>query len=370
MKKPFIIALLCFLSVNIVNWYDCWLNAEMDINWSCKCIEWYTYKNSMCVKKQNNVYFHLETNFDPSWINWTNIEEMRSSMNIIRDQYWNRYRTKIDPISCNFKKLNNYEWWLIVVNLWYDFTLDVWDRIIMQDDDDACDITSVEEMKNDEPSITCRMMRASLVLWNDWLECSCENSYSSEVPYCINLEKSSTQNDKKLVSKTNQSEIDKAIEWMYFNDLTMFKDRDNFNIDWELTREQASKFFVVFNNSILGKEYDMSKQFVFDDLFSADSTLQPYITLSTTLWLFKWTNGQFLPNEKLTQAQAIAVLIRSKDWFLNETSDLWYASYYLKASEYWLIDGLWFDVFNADSEYITRGQIAIMLYRLSIFLIN
>ena len=160
-------------------------------------------------------------------------------------------------------------------------------------------------------------------------------------------------------------ELQEAVSWMYWKDLTSFGNVNDFNWEWELTREQASKFFVQFTKQILGKKADETKKVELKDLTKADKTLQPYIKRSNQLWLFKWSDGNFYPFNRLTRAQALAVLIRAKNWLQDEWNSKRYSKYYDIASEYGIISSLWFNFDTLDSLNIKRKEIAIMLFRLS-----
>jgi hypothetical protein len=44
-----------------------------------------------------------------------------------------------------------------------------------------------------------------------------------------------------------------------------------------------------------------------------------------------------MPNSSLTEAQALAIVIRSLDGFLDETVTPWYKNYFTKAQSYGMI---------------------------------
>lgn len=155
---------------------------------------------------------------------------------------------------------------------------------------------------------------------------------------------------------------------MYTNGLTRFKTAYDFMWEEYLTREQASKFFVQFGKKILGKVVDSKKVVKLNDLKKADNTLQFYIKEANQLWLFKWVQGNFLPFNKLTKAQAIAVIIRANNWLQDETQNQWYKKYYDIVNNYWMLEGLWFDINTLDSSNSKRKDIAVLLYRLNSYI--
>lgn len=104
-----------------------------DLSNSCKCDDGYTFDDSnQCVKKQNNVYFTLEE---------LDTDERRA---IIRSDYDYRYHLISYNSGCYSSSFRRYLNNRIVVNLGIDFDLDTWDRIVLPDDNEVCDITRVE----------------------------------------------------------------------------------------------------------------------------------------------------------------------------------------------------------------------------------
>ena len=152
---------------------------------------------------------------------------------------------------------------------------------------------------------------------------------------------------------------------MYSNWLTSFNTENDFNGEGELTREQAAKFFVQFSKNILSKQTDTSISVKLGDLNKADKNLQPYIVQSNQMWLFKGVDWQFYPFNKLTIAQALAVLIRAKNGYHDESGDLRYSWYYWIAYQLWILKGLGFDRYTAGNLNIKRKEIALMMYRMA-----
>lgn len=99
----------------------------------CECDSGYTFDDSyQCVEKQNNVYFTLLD------------IETDENLAIIRSDYDStKYLIKYG-YGCYDFSFRRYLRDQIVVNLGTDFYLDTWDKIVLQDDDEVCDITSEE----------------------------------------------------------------------------------------------------------------------------------------------------------------------------------------------------------------------------------
>ncbi len=104
-----------------------------DLDNSCECDSGYTLDaSSQCIKKQNNAYFTLK--------------ELDADIKkaIIKSDYDYRYYLISYNTGCYSSSFNRYLNDQIVVNLGTDFDLDTWDKIVLQDDNETCDITRVE----------------------------------------------------------------------------------------------------------------------------------------------------------------------------------------------------------------------------------
>ncbi len=117
----------CFSKYGIHSSYD-YLGKQ------CGCDDGYTLKNGTCVEKQNNVYFTLKE------LDTDNKEA------IIRSDYDLRYYFIKYNSGCYASSFRRYLNDKIVVNLGTDFDLDRWDKIVLQDDNETCDITYREKV--------------------------------------------------------------------------------------------------------------------------------------------------------------------------------------------------------------------------------
>lgn len=162
------------------------------------------------------------------------------------------------------------------------------------------------------------------------------------------------------------SDLDQAVSWMNSNWLTKFTNTQDFMATNNLRRDEASKFFVQYAVNILS--ITTSKSDVncigFLDLYKARPDLTEMIRESCNLWMFKWYDLKFMPTDKLTNWQAITVLIRLIDWPKDETQWHFAQKYYEKASELGILDGLNISN-NTFDKLITRGTIAKLLYKAS-----
>ena len=112
------------------------INAEYDyISKECECKNGYTPDDDdQCVKKQNNVYFTLHE-----------LDE-ENNRAIIESDYNGRYYVVEYGYGCYDHSFRRYLNDRIVVNLGTDFDLDTYDRIVLYDDDEVCDIRDIDRV--------------------------------------------------------------------------------------------------------------------------------------------------------------------------------------------------------------------------------
>lgn len=155
----------------------------------------------------------------------------------------------------------------------------------------------------------------------------------------------------------NTEELQTAVAWMYSKGLTSKSTVADYLPSNTMTREEASKFFSVFAKTIYDKSENSTTACNFYDIKRADPTLTSSITSACKLGIFKWYKGNFTPLDKLTNAQAITVLMRIMVGTLPEPTTAFYTNYLLKAKEFSLIENV-----NVSSN-ITRWEAAILLYK-------
>ena len=203
-----------------------------------------------------------------------------------------------------------------------------------------------------------------------WNNCSCKEGYiwNNDWTSCIlwtNINTGTTEDINTGSNVISGSELSDAILWMYNNWLTNYSSVTDFMWNSYLTREQATKFFVKFDNRLWNNDTaNIKNRFV--DIKNATPDLIPYISNAYSMGIMNWKNNRFMPFDNLTQAQAIAVIVRMINWQENENGPLWYNEYYNIVSNTWkILDGLWFDYSTLDSTNILRSDMALLLYRAS-----
>lgn len=203
----------CFSKYGIHSSYD-YLSKQ------CGCDDGYTLKNGTCVEKQNNVYFTLKE------LDTDNKEA------IVRSDYDLRYYFIKYNSGCYSSSFRRYLNDKIVVNLGTDFDLDRWDKIVLQDDNETCDITYREKVdsiftlqKEEEtsyvpiyiptfsptPQTTPTVRKAATP--TPFLEAKCDVGYSSSIDKkrCIKIPNNAhVANDGKNIWLCNDGYLEKG----------------------------------------------------------------------------------------------------------------------------------------------------------------
>jgi len=219
--------------------------------------------------------------------------------------------------------------------------------------------------------------------WGDYINMLLD--FEWEIEEKAKAENSTTTSFEKTY-KSKSDELKDAIQWMYDNWLTMWNTLPEFLPYDNITREQASKFFVEFAAKVLWKDRWVVYNYdIFSDIKNANPTLKDHIIYANNMWLFKGNNWKFMPFNNLTKAQAIAVLIRLVDWMLDESWTIpyydvnwdfsehyWWYTQYLWHATYYKIDKRWItsNIDKLDSDNIIRWDLAILLYEMAMYLSN
>lgn len=162
-----------------------------------------------------------------------------------------------------------------------------------------------------------------------------------------------------------QSELEKAVDWMYENGLTRYNTISEFMPNDPMNREQAAKFFAVLATQVYSKSFTWSQSCSFLDITKADTTLRESIISACNLWIFKWYKKSFDPKRQLSNAESLAVLTRLIDYTPNENMTPRYTNYYTQLSIRWVIDANSLNIksISLASNKVTRGEVALMIYK-------
>jgi hypothetical protein len=118
-----------------------------------------------------------------------------------------------------------------------------------------------------------------------------------------------------LIAYSNAASVNEAVTRAYNQGLTQYTNVTSFQQYNALRRDEAAKFYVQFAQSVGKMDYVVPATSCnhFTDLNKAAADLRPYIIQACRMGIFKGGNGRFYPSDKLTNEQAIAVLMRIID---------------------------------------------------------
>ena len=146
--------------------------------------------------------------------------------------------------------------------------------------------------------------------------------------------------------------------WLNTNGLTKFSTTVEFRGQDQITRGEAGKFVASFwVQQNLTVTYSVCD---FTDLQGYDTTLLPHIKQACMFGLLKWSNGKYMPNSNLTQAEALAIVIRALEGFKDETTSPWYKAYYTRAQALWMISTE--SMSSVNNTNITREKLGTWFY--------
>ena len=162
---------------------------------------------------------------------------------------------------------------------------------------------------------------------------------------------------------TDSPEFMEAINWMYDMWMTSYNTTESFMPYNTITRAQVAKMLDKFAIATNMTEIRNFWNCEFSDV-SADSEFKDAITRVCQYWIMAWSNDKFSPDQTVTKAEFVAMLIRLFDGkTLDETLNPRWTAYYKRAIEIGLISAQ--DTVTFTSE-IARYDVATYLYRLKV----
>lgn len=156
-------------------------------------------------------------------------------------------------------------------------------------------------------------------------------------------------------------EFKNAVTWMYTNWLTQYSTPAGYEPYTKLTRQQAAKFFVVMQETILGKkDVTVNTNCTFTDT-GFDNTLRPFVDKACKYGILMGSSWTFRPNAKISKPEFVTALIRMIEGAKrDESGNPWWNQYYQQAKTRWLTKELNANAFDTDT---TRYEAALFLYR-------
>jgi len=162
---------------------------------------------------------------------------------------------------------------------------------------------------------------------------------------------------------TDSPEFMEAINWMYDMWMTSYNTTESFMPYQTITRAQVAKMLDKFATATNMTEVRNFWTCEFSDV-AVDSEFKDAITRVCQYWIMAWAWDKFSPNQVVTKAEFVSMLIRLFDGkTLEENTNPRWLPYYKRAIEIWLISAQ--DTVTFTSE-IARYEVATYLYRLKV----
>lgn len=149
------------------------------------------------------------------------------------------------------------------------------------------------------------------------------------------------------------------LDRMHTKWFTRYSSLNDFRPNDYITRWEASKFILAFSE-LWYKYKTRRSDCSFNDIEFYDDTLVPSIIESCELWFFNWSKGNFMPNNNLSKAEAITILLRPVR-NLSENFDPWRFNAFNIWNANWIID-------ETDLQWmtqpITRWELWLWVHRM------
>ena len=164
------------------------------------------------------------------------------------------------------------------------------------------------------------------------------------------------------------SEFQQALSRMFANGLTRYSDETEYRPDDFLTREEATKIIGQAYTVLGYAQTEKNQSCTFADSTTFEQTLSGFILDTCKRWLFKGSNGKFMPKNSITRPEIMAVLIRMFEGKTSpESQNPRWGDYYLKARALGLTTVNNQTLFD---KQISRREVAIYIYRLKNIVTN
>ena len=165
-------------------------------------------------------------------------------------------------------------------------------------------------------------------------------------------------------------EFDKALYWMYMNWLTKYNNTEEFRPYDKLTREESAKMIGQLYSVLWFPKEDKGFNCNFVDTNMFDPTLSEHIYNVCRRWIFRWNDKtqQYMPHDKLTKGQLLAVLLRIFEWKMsNESAQPRWIEYYVKALTLSLTNEKNLSKFD---QPVSRREASLLIFRFKDMIID
>lgn len=321
---------------------------------TCGCESGYTFdENNQCVKKQNNVYFLLKE------------LDVSNKKAIITSNYDYQNYLIGYGFGCYNSYLSRYLGKLIVVNLGTDFDLDNYDKIVLQDDDETCNILSREKVDSGYSMITLEESDSNEYSGFSQMACPVNSTLSTDSKcYCNNnmvwdelsLSCKEVIVNKSTLSTTNLLDFSDVYNSNYKDAISYVKAQNIVNGYADGTYKPGNlinraEFTKIVMNAL---SFVSTGENCFIDV--QNQWFAPYVcTAKEKGILGGYPDGTFKPESNINQAEALKILINAFSITpSNDKGSNWYDVYTNAAKE----NGLFFKLTQDVNKLVSRGEMA------------
>lgn len=190
---------------------------------------------------------------------------------------------------------------------------------------------------------------------------------TTDVTLTTDIDEPDTNPINQLPELERDAEFLMSLRWLYDNGLTKFQDPEQYMPENYLSRVDAAKMLSVLSRKVFGNNVLNKESCAYTDIASYDDITKWQVKDACQLGIFK-SASLFNPNQGITKAQVIVVLIRMFDRKMyDETVSPRHKNYTQRAYEVWLIPDR--NPAGMD-DTISRIEVAKMLYKLRNIYLN
>ena len=143
--------------------------------------------------------------------------------------------------------------------------------------------------------------------------------------------------------------------------LTRFSTVADFMPYQGLRRDESTKFLVQYAHLIGYRPAEINSDCSFSDLSLAWQDLIPYIQEACELGIMKGSRGKVMPDEKLTNEQIVAMVMRIAIGFMDEENSARWSDEYYDAIKMFDVNTYPFTSREAETQ---RGNVLTLLYEM------
>lgn len=188
------------------------------------------------------------------------------------------------------------------------------------------------------------------------LQITCENNWWNYVRHEYRGTDHNLNKFYESYCENNWTSLERSVQFAYWMWMTKYSSLDTFYPKSYITREQIAKMIVNFSKD--GSE-KINNDCNFNDLDSIDPTLTKFVLSACESGFMKWWWWDFHPQEKVTYAQTITILMRIIEWKKDESVDKWWEIYEDSAVNQWFIEEI-----SNPSQFIVRGEVISWMYNI------